>query len=344
MTTAVVFGGTGFIGSYFANYLLEKRVVDRILLADLRPVSNDRFSFLLKDGLETGAIKYLRCDVRLPIEEQLASEVIEDLYLIANFAAVHREPGHEHYEYYDTNLKGANNICAWARRMGCMNIIFTSSIAPYGLNEKEISEADIPKPVSAYGGSKLVAEKIHETWQAEDNARRLTIVRPGVVFGAGEGGNVSRLIKATLKGYFFYMGNRNTRKAGVYVRELVHAMTWVHNLTSLPSQRSILFNMTMSPSPSVEDYVETILKVAGVKKKIWSIPFSVLYPISFCLEGAARVVGKSQPISPVRLRKLIRSNYIKPNFLEQSEYQYIYTLESALAEWRKNAPHEWLNK
>ena len=50
--------------------------------------------------------------------------------------------------------------------------------------------------------------------------RKLLIVRPGVVFGPGEGGNVSRLIKAVIKRYFIYIGNRKTRKAGVCKRAM----------------------------------------------------------------------------------------------------------------------------
>lgn len=53
------------------------------------------------------------------------------------------------------------------------------------------------------------------------------IARPGAVFGPDERGNVSRLIKAVFGRYFFYMGNRDTRKAGTYVKELCNAMLWV---------------------------------------------------------------------------------------------------------------------
>src|SRR5690606_31892986 len=99
-------------------------------------------------------------DVRRPID-WFPEEKVD---LIANFAAVHREPGHEDYEYYETNLLGAENVCAWAERVGCNKLIFTSSIAPYGPSESPKNEGSLPVPVSAYGGSKLVAEQIHQKW------------------------------------------------------------------------------------------------------------------------------------------------------------------------------------
>jgi nucleoside-diphosphate-sugar epimerase len=134
-----------------------------------------------------------------------------DIVLIANFAAIHREPGYEDAEYFETNLLGAENVCKFAEKVGCQNIIFTGSISLYGVSESVKDELTLPVPVTAYGASKLTAEKIHQIWRAKDaNDRRLVIVRPGVVFGPGEGGNVSRLIRSVIHRYFFFMGNQSS--------------------------------------------------------------------------------------------------------------------------------------
>jgi GlcNAc-P-P-Und epimerase len=251
MKLAVIFGGTGFIGSYFADQLINDGVVDKVVLADLNPICHSRFGSFLDGHVASGRIEYVKCDVRQGIGEQVG--VLDNVFLIANLAAIHREPGHRNCEYYETNILGAENVCEWASHVGCDDIIFTSSIAPYGPSESPKNESSIPCPVSGYGGSKLVAEKIHIAWMHKKQGRNLTIVRPGVVFGAGEGGNVSRLIKATLKGYFFYMGNKNTRKAGVYVRELTRALLWVHSTKTCSGGGCVLFNMSMNPAPSVKE-------------------------------------------------------------------------------------------
>lgn len=266
----------------------------------------------------------------------------EKVNLVANFAAVHREPGHEDHEYYETNLLGAKNVCAWADQVGCNNLIFTSSISPYGPSEVPKTEASLPVPVTAYGGSKLVAEKIHQAWlSAEANSRHLVIVRPGVVFGPGEGGNVSRLIKAVLKGYFFYTGNRNTRKAGTYVKGLCDAMSWVLEKQKSEGKHFSLFNMSMSPGPSMEEYVSAVGKVAD--RKIWvpSVPYVLLLIVAYGIEVFAKPLGITHSFSPVRIRKLVRSNNIEPRFLVDQGYQYRYSLESAFVDWRKECPEEW---
>lgn len=256
--TCVVFGGTGFIGSHFARHLLSNGLARQVILADVAP---KRADFDLADP----AIQQVTIDVRTPPQTWALPGKVD---LIANFAAVHREPGHELHEYYETNLPGADNVCAYAEASGCSQIIFTSSIAPYGPTESVKTEESIPTPVSGYGGSKLAAEKIHMGWQRAGAGRKLVIVRPGVVFGPGEGGNVTRLVQATLRRYFLYMGNRNTRKAGGYVKELANTMVWA--LLRIPKEGGrFLYNFTVPQPPTVEEYVTTVCKVAGVSRWVW---------------------------------------------------------------------------
>lgn len=338
MASAVVFGGTGFIGVFFAQYILGKGHVDKVYLFDQEPMSSKTSVFRRRLEASDSRLEAIIGDVRQPIAWMPA----EPVALIANFAAVHREPGHEDFEYYETNLLGAENICAWAERVTCNQIIFTSSISPYGPSEEVKNECSLPVPATAYGGSKLAAEKIHQIWQARDDAqRRLVIVRPGVVFGPGEGGNVSRLIKAVLHRYFFYMGNRDTRKAGVYVKELCNAMFWVLQHQEAKGEHVSLFNMSMNPGPSIEEYVNVVCKVAGVKRTLPGVPYRLLLTAAYAIDALAKPMGIKHPFSPVRIRKLVRSNNILPTYLAENGYPYLYTLESAFADWKQSCPEEW---
>src|SRR5690606_13352729 len=105
------------------------------------------------------------------------------------------------------------------------------------------SEDSLTMPLTPYGVSKLTAEKIHMQWQAKDSAsRKLLVVRPGVIFGAGERGNVTRMVKALLGHYFFYTGNQAVRKAGGYVKELCHAMAFMLDRQDETNQPVLLFN------------------------------------------------------------------------------------------------------
>ena len=337
MKTTIIFGGSGFVGTFFARHLIDEHGYEKVYLYDHESISAKEFEFRKKMVGAYSQIEMIEGDVRKPIK-WIPPEKID---LVANFAAVHREPGHEGYEYYECNLLGAENVCDWAERVGCNNMIFSSSIAPYGLSEEVRDERSIPVPTTAYGGSKLVAEKIHQIWQAKEEHRQLVIVRPGVVFGPGEGGNVSRLIKAVRNRYFFYTGNQKTRKAGVYVKELCYAMCWVLDSEKSKTDKVTLFNMTMNPGPSIEEYVETIAKVVGIKAHVPKVPVSLLLVASYIIDLFARPLGIDHPFSPVRIKKLTRSNNILPTYLCDNGYKYRYTLEEALLDWKQDYPDEW---
>jgi GlcNAc-P-P-Und epimerase len=336
--SAVIFGGTGFIGLFFAEYLLKHDIVSNVFLLDIESISQ-KFSHYRRAKLSKNKrIFYVKADVRNTIDFTPAKNVT----LIANFAAIHREPGHEDFEYFETNLLGAENICKFAEKIMCNQIIFTSSIAPYGSSEEVKDESSLTVPGSAYGSSKLTAEKIHQIWQTKDPKNRiLQIVRPGVVFGPSEEGNVSRLIKAVLYQYFFYMGNRDTRKAGVYVKELCHAMWWELNRQKKKKYHVSLYNMTMNPAPSVQDYVKAVCKVAKIIRFTPVIPYRVLLIASYLIEFITKFFKIKHPFSPIRIKKLVKSNHILPTYLVENGYKYQYTLESAFLDWIKECPEEW---
>lgn len=335
---AVIFGGAGFIGVFFARQLLVDGRVDKVYLFDLQPLKEKKLTYREKIVSQFSSIIEVVGDVRTPIKWQPEEEVL----LVGNFAAVHREPGHEPCEYYETNLLGANHVCEWAETVSCSTIIFTSSIAPYGASEKPKDESSVPVPTTAYGGSKLVAEQIHQTWLAKDiNHRNLIIVRPGVVFGPGEGGNVTRLIKAVLGRYFFYAGNKDTRKAGVYVKELCAAILWSFDRCLVNNNNFTLFNMTMHPGPSVEDYVDAVLAVSRRKQFIPQLPYRALLISAYMITFFARLFNISHPFSPVRIKKLVKSNNIVPRYLIDHDYPFRYTLISAFEDWKNESPEDW---
>ena len=118
MSRAVIFGGAGYIGTMLARHFVEAERFQEVLVADIKPPAS-----------EVAGVRFVQCDVREAITIA-AGETAPDW--IFNFAAVHREPGHEAHEYFDTNLAGARNVCAWAEQVGCANVFFTSSIATYG--------------------------------------------------------------------------------------------------------------------------------------------------------------------------------------------------------------------
>jgi len=335
--TVVLFGGTGFIGSHVAMEWLRENLASKVVLVDLNPPRVEPWTAALRHELQTGRAEFVHWDVRQPIPESLLPKAD----LIFNLAAVHREPGHEPHEYFETNLKGAENVCAWAVAAGCNRMVFTSSIAPYGPCDEMKDEESLPVPDSPYGSSKLAAEKIHLTWQAGCSCRKLLTLRPGVVFGPGEGGNVTRLIRSVVKGYFVYTGNRQTRKAGGYVKELCGVIRFGLNHQDVSGEAVTLLNVSFDPPPTLEDYVLSIKAVAGIRRLSLNLPRAVLLGIAYPIHTVASLLGIRQPFNPVRVRKLFRSTSIDAKGLRELGYKYQYTLETALQDWKHDLPDDF---
>ena len=266
---------------------------------------------MLKEGqkLQSTFIGY---GIRKPIENLPFTPTEDDV--IFNFAAVHRTPGHEDHEYFETNIRGAENVVAFAEKWNIKKIVFTSSIAPYGAAEELKKETTLPTPNTAYGISKLVAEKIHEKWQNGDAThRQLTIVRPGVVFGKGENGNFTRLYW-TIRGHkFAYPGRKDTIKACIYVKELVRFMLWKveegvntnnsnnTNGADVKSAKGVeIYNCCFEPAYTIQHIVEAMKKVTGLTQFVPDIPNWVIMPMA----RAAMLLGLPMGICPARVKKL----------------------------------------
>ena len=340
MSNVIIFGGTGFFGLFMAIRLSEQNKYNKIFLYDHEEIDEKDFGYRIKKYNSIKNIVFIKGCVK---NEIIDFDGDDNISLIINLAAIHREPGHKNWEYYETNLNGATNIISWADKIGCDHIIFSSSISPYGLSEDLRDENSLTVPTSPYGGSKLVAEKIHQIWQSANHDRKkLIIVRPGVIFGPSEGGNVSRLIKAIKGNYFFYMGNHNTRKAGIYIKELTNFVVWLYEDQSIMKNKNfILANATMNPGPSVSEYVESIKKILKKEIFILSVPFGVLLTLSKILDLFLSVFKINHPFSQVRIKKLVNSNNVISSYARENNYSFIYDLDSALEDWKKECPEEW---
>lgn len=333
----IITGGTGFIGTHLTNLLNEVHLEAKVWNLDIvKPGSPNpvvkNYKPVVKEGERLGST-YVECDIRKPIGDLPFTPTPDDV--IFNFAAVHRTPGHKDVEYFETNIRGAEHMCAFAEKYGIKTIVFTSSIAPYGAAEELKTEETLPTPNTAYGISKLVAEKIHLAWQKGGEDRNLTIVRPGVVFGRGENGNFSRLYWGIRKHTFAYPGRKDTIKACVYVKELVRFMLWNIEERQAPFD---IFNCTFEPAYTIEQIVKAMKKVTGLTQSVPYIPNSVIKPLAL----GAKLFGSPMGICPERVKKLQISTNISGKKMKESGYQFKWTFEEALEDWFKDNKNLYL--
>lgn len=322
MDRVVIFGGSGFIGTFLAKYLLESGRTREVVIADIQETS-------LKDF---AGVKYDYVDVRLPVSSQLLLEKPADW--IFNFAAVHREPGHLALEYFDTNIKGAENICAYASQIGCKNIYFTSSISVYGSAVKPTNESSPICPISPYGGSKYPAELLHEKWFEKSPDHRLIIVRPGVVYGPKDPGNIGRMIKAIQKGYFAFPGSMDIHKSYAYIFGLLESIDFVMK----SDEKLIKYNYVETPTETLGEIAQQVKKFVGSKAPILSLPTAVLLPIAQLIQIIA---GDKNPVHPVRVKKAGLPTHIIPQKLIDMGFEFKYSFARSLEDWRTRVPEDF---
>jgi len=316
MDQSIIFGGSGFIG----QHLIDK-------------LKSDYINYDINQNSDN----YVYCDIRKSIQLDLSTQ--EDL-VIYNLAALCTIPKYEEREYYETNVLGAEHVCNFARGKNINTIIFTSSIAPYGMREEERTEDSIPMPTNEYGISKLVAEHIHRTWQAEKpHERSLIILRPGIVFGKGEGGNLSRLYNAMSKGIFFYPGRKDSKKACIYVKDLVSIMIEM----AIDTKPGVTLYNSCYPKPfTIEEICNSISEVTNVKKPNIVIPAWLLKCIASIILLLGKLTGKTlMGIHPDRVDKLMVSTNIIGNKLKD-KYPLKYSLKEAIDDWYNDCNNEGL--
>ncbi len=330
----LIFGGTGFIGTHLIH-LLQEEVVgedDHIYALDIvMPGEEGVVPGVVQriDGVE-----YVRCDVRNPIDVDIDTTTDD---LIFDLAAVHRTPGHEDYEYFETNIRGAENVTAYAEQIGIHRMLFTSSIAPYGPAEDLKEETTLPTPNTPYGISKLVAEKIHQIWQVKDPQRELTILRPGTVFGKGEHGNFTRLYWGIRRGYFIYTGRKDTIKGGIYVKDLVRFMKFRMIDHHYPG--TDIFNCTFEPAYTIEQICNAMMAATGMRRHIPLLPGNLLMTAASIIGPLG---GKKIGIHPDRVKKLMVSTNVSGQKLMDSGFKFKYTLTGAIKDWYKDCDYKGL--
>jgi nucleoside-diphosphate-sugar epimerase len=343
----IITGGTGFIGTHLTNLIKEQYpeakvwnldIVDPAKLEGMSEKELQEYTTIkgwkspVREG-EKRKSTFVYCDVRKPIADLPFTPTSEDI--IFNFAAVHRTPGHPDQAYFETNIRGAENVCAFAEKHGITKMVFTSSIAPYGAAEQLKEEMTLPTPNTPYGISKLVAEKIHQTWQAAGTGRQLTIVRPGVVFGKGENGNFTRLYWGIKKHTFAYPGRKDTIKACIYVKELVRFM--LYRLEHHDHGMEI-FNCCYEPAYTIEHIVNVMKQVTGLTQFVPYVPNALIMPAAV----VAKCLGSPMGICPARVKKLQISTNICGKKLAASGYTFKYSFEEAVADWFADNDKKWL--
>ncbi len=312
-----ILGGSGFIGTRLAGLLRERSIPFRI--GDIR--RSEAYPELSSE-----------CDVR---DAESLSHLLQNADTIINLAAEHRDDVRPVSRYREVNVEGAAQVCKAARDAGIQKIIFTSSVAVYGFHNRAVSEEGPFAPFNHYGQTKLEAEAVYKAWAEEDAGRTLAILRPTVVFGEGNRGNVYNLLRQIAGGRFMMVGSGANVKSMAYVGNI--AAFLVYALSLGPGVH--IFNYVDGPDMNMRDLVAHVNRCLGKPGNKFRIPKTVALAGGSVLDVVARLSGRTFPISTIRVRKFCESTQFTAERMRQTGFTPPYSLNEGL---QRTIEHDFL--
>ncbi len=247
--------------------------------------------------------------------------------VVVALAAEHRDDVQPLSLYDEVNVGGAKNICTVAREKNLKTIIFTSSVAVYGFAPIGTDESGIIAPFNDYGRTKYEAEQIFKAWQAEaPTERTLVIIRPTVVFGEQNRGNVYNLLKQIASGMFAMVGHGENRKSMAYVENVAAFIEY--SMSFKPGVH--IYNYIDKPDFTMNSLVANVNRILNRPEGVrFRLPYLVGLLIGKGFDLVAKLTGKRFSISAIRVKKFC-ANSVYNTAIDQTGFVPPVPLAEAL--------------
>lgn len=206
-------------------------------------------------------------------------------------------------EYYKSNTELTKKIFDSFLSSKAQVFIMLSSVkAVADSTEKILTENTIPNPKTHYGISKLLAEKYIFSKKNFYN-KRVYILRPCMIHGPGNKGNLNILYKFVSKGIPWPLGSYDNYRSYCSIDNLLFIMNELIENKSIPSG---IYNVSDEEPLSTNKIISLMSINLKNKKSIWMIPKVFIKTLAF--------IGDIIPIplNSERLKKLTES-YVVSN-------------------------------
>jgi len=307
----LVTGGTGFIGSYLVEELLNNEYQVKIL--SRKPV--DKW----KNKVEIIKGDITRVDT--------LHSALRDVEAVFHNAAYAMDYGNKKI-IYDVNVNGTRNIAEACTKNSIDRIIYTSSAGVYGFPKtKEVITEDTPKkPLNTYQKSKLLGEEVLRGYKDI----KVSIIRPPLVFGAG--GQTTRILLDKLtSGSIRLIGD------GSNIISIVHPVDVARclRLALERDERGETFNV-VSFTVEIKEFLDKLAEKLGVEKPRKKIPLWAAYLAGVLLE----YLSSNPSITRFRVKTLGSNRVISYEKAEKTlGYKPAYDLNKTIEDmvnWYKN--------
>lgn len=303
-------GGSGFLGTRLTELLLhttdhEVVIIDKVI--------SEKYPKLTRIGNV--------------LDRDALCGLLQGVHQVVLLAAEHRDDVTPLSKYYEVNVKGMENTLYAMEANTIARIVFTSSVAVYGLGKENPNEATAVAPFNAYGESKLQAEKVLENWYETHADWNIQVIRPTVIFGEGNRGNVYNLLQQIASGRFMMIGKGNNQKSMSYIGNIV---AFIAYLISEESMGFNLYNYGDKPDLTTNDLVYYTGKVLGKNIPTLRIPYSLGLLGGYAFDALAFILRRKFAISSVRVRKFCAVTQYDSSKAMASGFQPPFLLQEGL--------------
>jgi GlcNAc-P-P-Und epimerase len=237
----LLIGGSGFVGSRLINLLGKERCIN---------IDKNKSPFFNNISLKHD----IRNSKKIVIPKYSQFVVL--------LAAEHKDDVFPTSLYYDVNVQGTKNVLKSMDKAGVKNLIFTSSVAVYGLNKLNPDENHVKDPFNHYAKSKWQAEKVIKDWFDNDpKGKSVTIIRPAVIFGERNRGNVYNLLNKIIFGKFMMIGKGQNKKSMAYVGNII---AFIKNRMDISKLGYHVFNYADKPDLTMTEFVKIVEEKLGI--------------------------------------------------------------------------------
>lgn len=311
MQNICVIGGSGFVGTRLISELINTHI---ILNLDIHQSSTySTFTQIV--------------DVR-DYDSLVDKLKAQDLVIL--LAAEHKDDVSPISLYYDVNVDGMRNVLRAMDANDIKNIIFTSSVAIYGLSKNNPDEEHSADPFNHYGKSKWQAEQVLKEWyEISPGGKSVLVLRPTVIFGENNRGNVYNLLKQIESGYFIMIGNGKNKKSMAYVGNVT---AFIENRIGNWQQGYHIYNYADKPDLSTNEIVDVIFKKMGKKKQMFKIPYWIGIFGGYCFDILAFILRRKLSISSIRVKKFNAATQYSADKIKLTGFVAPYSLKQAVVQ------------
>ena len=141
-------------------------------------------------------------------------------------------------------------------------------------------------------------------------------------------------------GRFFYPGRKDTKKAAIYVKDLIRLMVEMAEKEPLGVH---IFNTVYTPCYTIEEICQSVAKVTNVKEPRFTVPPGLLQTTASMISGFSKLIGKSfDGIHLDRVKKLMISTNISGKKLEDNNYILKFSLRQGIEDWFESCDNNGL--